>query len=127
MEWCHAMGNVISTLPPRIACPRVRGRMFRSRANSIHMPNPPIRVTGIRTGLGQCKRGENHAGKKCSNNRAMNGVKQPVHQVGIDRDLLQEAERKVAQKPAMIDEVLRQVMPCSQSQPRSGRRDVDCK
>ena len=128
MEWCHAIGSAHQTKPPRIACPSVSGRMFRWRANNMHIPNPPIKVTRNQNRVGPMQRGEDHAGNECGNNWAMHGVQQPVHQVGIDRDLLQEAESKVAQKSAMIDEVFRQVMPRSQSEPRStNRRNVDCK
>ena len=54
MEWCHASGNAHQTSAPRMACPRVSGRMLRSRANNQAMAVPPMRVSGTSTGFGQC-------------------------------------------------------------------------
>src|ERR1700742_3253213 len=53
MEWCQAIGKAHQVRPPRMAWPRVSGRILRCFAKSRHMPKPPIRVTGMRTGLGQ--------------------------------------------------------------------------
>jgi len=53
MEWCQAMGKAHQIRAPRMDWPSVSGRMLRWRANNRHIPKPPIKVTGTRTGFGQ--------------------------------------------------------------------------
>ena len=92
--------------------------MLRSRANSKHMPNPPISVTGMRTGFGQCSAAKITLESSAAATGRSHGGKESIHQVGINRNLLQKTKGKVAHEAAMVDQMFWQVMKCSQPQSR---------